>query len=211
MEKTALIWGAAGGIGQALSRSLLSEGWNVLAVGRDRSALGEVSSLAFEADVSNPHSIQNAVLAAGQEVEQIDWWVYAAGDIPASPLAEMKPEDWNQILNANLTGVYLTTHYSLPLLSRDAAMYILGAVSECMRRPGLSAYAAAKAGLEALGEVMRKELRRPVVIVRPKAVQTGLWEKVPFKAPPGAMKPEDLAARLLDAYPTGHKEPNLDL
>jgi len=114
-------------------------------------------------------------------------------------------------LNANLTGVYLTAHYSLPLLSRDAAMYILGTVSECMRLPGLSAYAAAKAGLEALGEVMRKELRRPVVIVRPKAVQTGLWEKVPFKAPPGAMKPEDPAARLLDAYPTGHKEPNLDL
>ena len=113
-------------------------------------------------------------MTISQEIDQIDWWIYAAGDIMASPLADTEPEDWKRIFDANLTGVYLTAHYSLPLLSKDAAMYVLGAVSERMRLPGLGAYAAAKAGLEALGEVMRKELRRPVVVVRPKAVQTDL-------------------------------------
>jgi len=211
MKQTALIWGAAGGIGRALAQLLLSKDWNVIAVGRDTSALEHVSTLTFEADVSDPNAVQAAVMAVSQEVDQIDWWIYAAGDIIASPLAEMKPQDWKRILDANLTGVYLTAHYSLPLFAENTTMYILGAVSERMRLPGLGAYAAAKAGLEALGEVMRKELRRPVVIVRPKAVQTSLWEKVPFNAPPGAVQPEDLALRILEAYQTGYKDPRLDL
>ena len=211
MKKTALIWGATGGIGRAIARLLREADWDVVAVGRDLLDLEDIATLTCEADVSDPNSVQSAVMTVSQEIDQIDWWIYAAGDIMASPLADTEPEEWRRILDANLTGVYLTAHYSLPLLSKDAAMYVLGAVSERMRLPGLGAYAAAKAGLEALGEVMRKELRRPVVVVRPKAVQTDLWKKVPFNAPPGALTPDDLALRILNAYQEGYKDSRLDL
>jgi len=75
-----------------------------------------------------------------------------------------------------------------------------------MRLPGLAAYAAAKAGLEAFAEVLRKEERkRRITVVRPSAVDTAIWQKVPFKLPPEAMKPEAVAERILAAYDEGHR------
>ncbi|HSR33983.1 MAG TPA: SDR family oxidoreductase, partial [Anaerolineae bacterium] len=113
---------------------------------------------------------------------------------------------WQRILDANLVGAYLAAHYSLPLLARDAHLLFLGAVSERMRLPRLSAYAAAKAGLEAFVEVLGKEERkRRVTLVRPAAVDTPLWDKVPFKLPAGAMSPDETADRILDAYRDGHR------
>jgi NAD(P)-dependent dehydrogenase (short-subunit alcohol dehydrogenase family) len=136
----------------------------------------------------------------------VDLWIYAAGDIASVKVEAMSPDDWARILTANLSGAYLAAHYSLPLLSEDAHMVFLGAVSERLHLPGLAAYASAKAGLEAFADVLRKEQRgRRVTIVRPKAVNTPLWEKVPFSMPHGALEPEEMAARILEAYDEGHK------
>jgi short-subunit dehydrogenase len=79
-----------------------------------------------------------------------------------------------------------------------------------LRLPGLSAYAAAKAGLEAFAEVVRKETRRKVSVVRPAAVATRFWEKVPFKLPPHHLQADDIARRILEAYQEGSQGP-LDL
>jgi short-subunit dehydrogenase len=81
----------------------------------------------------------------------------------------------------------------------------LGAVSERLRLPKLSAYAAAKAGLEAFVEALRKEeRRRQVMLVRPAAVATPLWDKVPMSLPTNAPSPEKVAKRILKAYHEGH-------
>lgn len=206
-----MIWGAAGGIGQALLRRLRSDGWTTVAVARQSAPLNGLADYTLDADVSKPHEVQGAVMAAGQEVDAVHLWVYTAGDIVSAPVGETTPDAWARILNANLTGAFLATHYSLPLLAPDAHLFFLGAVSERMRLPGLSAYAAAKAGLEAFGEALRKELRRQrVTVVRPAAVDTPLWRKVPFNLPAGAMSPDAVADRILAAYAEGHKG-NLDL
>ena len=111
----------------------------------------------------------------------------------------------------NLRGAYLTVHYSLPLLAPRAHLFFLGAVSERMRLPGLSAYAAAKAGLEGFAEALRKgQRKRRVTVVRPGAVDTPFWDKVPFKLTPHAPPPESVAERILAAYDERHKGP-LDL
>ena len=144
--------------------------------------------------------MQSAVTAISQEVSALDLWVYAVGDIASLRLNEMQPQDWQRILGANLSGAYLATHYSWPLLSEHAHLFYVGAVSERMRLPGLAAYAAAKAGLEALAEVVRKESRRKVTVVRPGAVDTPFWSKVPFKLPPHHLAPDQVAARILQAY-----------
>ncbi len=204
--KTAMIWGAHGGIGRALLRRLHRDGWTVVAMARQADRLGDAATYAFDADLSNPSSVQQAVMAAAQEVEAVDLWVYAAGDITAATVSAMTPEVWRRILDANLTGAFLATHYSLPLLAPDAHLFFLGAISERMRLPGLSAYAAAKAGLEAFAEALRKEQRQQkVTVVRPAAVNTPLWSKVPFRLPPGAMSAEAVAERILAAYAEGHK------
>lgn len=206
MTKAAMIWGAGGGIGRALVNRLREEGWRVLAIGRHTAGLGDLTTHLIEADVADPGSVERAIAAASQDVDQIDLWIYAAGDIAAHKVSEASPETWQRILDANLTGAYLAVHYSLPLLAPDAHMVFLGAVSERLRLPRLSAYAAAKAGLEAFVEVLGKEERkRQVTLVRPAAVDTPLWEKVPFKLPPGALSSDEAAERILAAYHDGHR------
>ena len=146
------------------------------------------------------------VALARELTDQFDLWIYAAGDIEASKVADALPDSWQRILDANLVGAYLAVHYSLPLLAPDAHLMFLGGISERLRLPRLSAYATAKAGLEAFVEVLGKEERkRHVTLVRPAAVDTPLWDKVPFKLPPGALDPDEVAERILAAYDEGHR------
>lgn len=200
MTKTALIWGATGGIGRAIARRLKADGWQVIAVSRHADDLDGVADYAYEADAADPFAVQRAVFAAGQEAGEAGLFIYAAGDIAAEPAARMGPETFRRILDANLTGAYNTYHFSLPLLAADAPLVFIGAVSERMRLPGLSAYAAAKAGLEAFAEALRKEERkRRVIVVRPGAVNTKFWQKVPFKMPGNALAPEAVADKIAEA------------
>jgi NAD(P)-dependent dehydrogenase (short-subunit alcohol dehydrogenase family) len=206
VAKTAMVWGAGGGIGRALVSQLGGEGWQVLAMARRVADLSDLTSHVFEADISDPVAVERAAAAASQQGNLVDLWIYAAGDIDASKVVSASPEVWQRILDANLVGAYLTAHYSLPLLAQDAHLVFLGAISERLRLPGLSAYAAAKTGLEAFVEVLGKEERkRRVTLVRPAAVDTSLWEKVPFKLPTGAMAPEEAAERVLNAYRERHR------
>jgi NAD(P)-dependent dehydrogenase (short-subunit alcohol dehydrogenase family) len=203
--KTAMIWGAGGGIGRALVDKLREEGWTVFAVAHDATAGDAAAVHALEADVTEEFDVQQAVMAAGQEAEAVDLWIYAAGDITAVPVSEMDAAAWNRIIGANLTGPYLTLRHSLPLLADEAHIVIFGAVSERLRLPRLSAYAAAKAGVEAFAEALRKEERnRRVTLVRPGAVDTPLWDKTPMQVPKDAASPQKVAQRILTAYTEGH-------
>jgi NAD(P)-dependent dehydrogenase (short-subunit alcohol dehydrogenase family) len=200
--KTAMVWGAQGGIGQALVKKLQADDWEVLSV--SRTARAEDKSL--EADVSKSWEVEKAVHEAAMEVDQVNLWIYAVGDITSEKVDQMDPEAWARILDANLSGAYLAVHHSLSLLSEDATLVFVGAVSERLRLPGLSAYAAAKVGLEAFTEALSKEERKKrIILVRPSAVDTPLWEKVPLKLPSDAPPPEKVAGRILEAVHDGHK------
>jgi NAD(P)-dependent dehydrogenase (short-subunit alcohol dehydrogenase family) len=206
MSMTAMIWGASGGIGRALVSRLRAEGWRVLAMSRHTADLGDLTPHLFVANVADPQAVERAIATASQEVAQVNLWIYAAGDIDANKVSDASPDAWQRILDANLTGAYLAVHYSLPLLAPDAHLFFLGALSERLRLPRLSAYAAAKAGLEAFVEVLGKEERkRRITLVRPAAVDTPLWNKVPFKLPTGALSPDAAAEHLLAAYREGHR------
>lgn len=203
---TAMIWGAGGGIGLALTKLLVGEGWTVAAIARQTAALEPLTPHVFAADVGDERAVAQTVRLLAQEVAGVDLWVYAAGDILAVPVVQMRLADWQRILTANLTGAYLTVQHSLPLLAEKAHLVFLGAVSERLRLPGLSAYATAKAGLEAFADTLRKEQPRlRVTVVRPGAVATALWDKVPLKLPADAATPEQIAGRILQAHRDGHK------
>lgn len=201
---TALIWGAAGGIGRALVEQLIDQHWHVHAVSRHRSDVGSLTPFAHEADVADAYAVQQAVIAIAQQATEIHLMIYAVGDIASQPVEMMTPEAWRRLLDANLTGAYLTTHHSLPLLAPDAHLIYVGAVHERMRLPGLAAYAAAKAGLEAFADSLRKEQRgRRVTVVRPGPVDTPFWAKVPFRLPPQALSPGALAERIVGFHEAG--------
>ncbi len=198
---TSLIFGASGGIGRALVQKLTGDSWTVGAISRHPHDLAGLTEFRYEADIASEFAVQQAVYAAAQELPPVDLWVYAVGDILSSPVAEMTPDAWQRILTANLSGAYLATHYSLPLLAERAHLMYIGAYSEKLRLPGLTAYAAAKAGLEAFAAALAKEQRKlRVTVVRPGAVDTPLWSKMPARLPKNAMTPDALADRLLAAH-----------
>jgi NAD(P)-dependent dehydrogenase (short-subunit alcohol dehydrogenase family) len=148
--------------------------------------------------------VESAVLSAAFEVSEVDLMIYAAGDILANRVKEMSPDEWMRIMDANLSGAFLATHFALPLLAEDAYLVYLGAVSERLHLPGLAAYAAAKSGLETFADTLRKEERkRRVLVVRPGAVATPFWDKVPMRLPKDAASPQKVSRRILQAYHTG--------
>jgi NAD(P)-dependent dehydrogenase (short-subunit alcohol dehydrogenase family) len=201
-KSEAMIWGAGGAIGTALRDRLEQEGWKVTPIVHN---LNEKNiEGAVEADAGNPASVQAALVEISQRVDRVDLWIYAAGDITHSELASMESEAWQEIIDANLTGPFLSLKESLPLLTEDATIMIIGAQQERLRLPGLSAYAAAKAGLEAMVATLRKEQRgRQVILIRPSAVHTSFWEKVPFSMPKSALEPSELADAIFAAYQDG--------
>lgn len=201
--KNAILWGAAGGIGKALTQKLVDEGLAVVAVSRRPSEMKTLTPHVIAADVTQPSQVAAAARMAGEMLPAFDLFLYTAGDIASLKVAEMTPGDWNRLLAANLTGAFLTAQASLPLLAPDARLVFLGAVHERLRLPGLSAYAAAKAGLEAFAEALRKETRRPVLVVRPGAVDTPFWRKVPFSMPKNALSPQALAEAIFSALTEG--------
>lgn len=206
MMRAAMVWGASGGIGRALVQALVEGGWEVVAVSRHTDGLDALTPHVIQADPADDFAVQQATMSAAQSVGEVVLWIYSAGDIASAKVGDMAERDWRRLVDANLTGAFMATHHSLPLLAADAHLIYLGAVSERLRLPGLAAYAAAKAGLEAFAEALSKEERkRRVTVVRPGAVETPLWEKVPMRLPKGAISPADLAARILEAHVSGHK------
>lgn len=201
-----MIWGAGGGIGRALVAALAEQDWRIVAVGRDVETLEEADVAISVDNVANAAQVARAIYEAQFEIDTVDLWVYTAGDIVQARIDELAADDWQRIIDANLTGAFTTTSASLVLLAEDASLFFLGAISERLRLPGLSAYASAKAGLEAYVTTLAKEQRkRKVTIVRPGAVDTDFWDKVSLSKPRQIAPPAKIAAKIIEAYEGGYQ------
>jgi NAD(P)-dependent dehydrogenase (short-subunit alcohol dehydrogenase family) len=209
--KHALVWGAAGGIGKALTQKLIDNDYNVVGLSRHPGVVKAITPYSIATDVSVPSQVRAAIHQARSISNKFDLYVYSAGEIASIKNADMKDKDWQRILDANLTGAFLTVQASLPVLIPEAKFVFLGAIHERLRLPGLSAYATAKAGLEAFAETLRKETRRRVLVVRPSAVNTPFWSKVPFSMPKNALEPVALADRIFESLESDSSDLYLDL
>ena len=204
--KNALVWGASGGIGRAILTKLNSDGWTTIAVARNTMSILSLADHEFETSFDDPGRVEQTAYLISQEAGEIDFWCYAAGEILQAKVSDMTPHDWHRILSANLTNAYHAIHYSLPLLRENAHIIFVGAVSERLKLPGLSAYAASKAGLEAFAVALSKEERKKhITVVRPGAVTTPLWDKVSLRLPADAASPDKVAEKIMEAYQAGHK------
>lgn len=184
----------------AIGKHLRRSGWQVAGFSRKQSIAESPYDFHYSVDAAKADQVAAAALAAAMEIDTADAFIYAAGDIQSAPLQASNPQDWQRIIQANLGGAAASLQACLPLLSQDAAIVLIGAQHERMRLPGLSAYAASKAGLEAFAEAFQKEQRQKrVIVLRPGAVDTPFWRKVPFRLPPNALTPESVAAWVLQA------------
>jgi NADP-dependent 3-hydroxy acid dehydrogenase YdfG len=202
MANNIMVWGANGDIGSTLCGLLVDKGWQVAAFARSNSRLPEQAYF-IEADVADHHSVDRAIYTAAQEFENFDAYVYTAGDIAAQEFAATSEQLWQQIGDANLMGVYRSLRASLPLLTEDASVIVIGAQSEKISIPGLSIYAAAKAGLSAfMTSVAKEDRRRKYLLLRPLAVSTRFWDKVPFAQPKSALAAREVAMAIIESIET---------
>jgi NAD(P)-dependent dehydrogenase (short-subunit alcohol dehydrogenase family) len=202
---SALIWGITGGIGQALARQLQSAGWNVLGIARDPSR-SELDLPTYAANVGREADVAAAVHWAAMEAGSVQLWVYTTGEMLGKPLSDTTLNDWNALLEANITGAHLATTHSLPLVATGGHMVYLGAYVDRIMLPKIGAYTAGKAALDAYVQVLAKEVRdRRISLVRVGAVDTPLWDAAPFKLPKGAHSPDNVATAIITAHTNGHK------
>lgn len=207
----ALIWGASGGIGSALVRALKTSEWQVHAAARDVSRVPGEADFTYEFSAGSLDSVSAACMLVAQQSDGLDLMVYAAGGIVAKPVEDMNAVIWERVIEANLTGAILTFRCAVPLLRETAHVMFIGAYIDRIGLPGFAAYAAAKAGLEPLVNVLQKEHRKlRFTLVRPGAVDTPFWMNVPFKLPSGAASPQSVAEAIMNRYNSGDKGP-LDL
>ena len=214
--KTAFVTGGSRGIGFAIARALLASGANVAITStrEDASAKAarELASssqhvLGLKADVRKDSEVQAAVAATAERFGGLDILVNNAGVGAFAPVAEMKSEDWQRVIDTNLTGVFNCCQAAMPHLRRKGG-WILNISSLASKNPfpNAAAYSASKAALNAFSEALMQEVRYDgirVAYVLPGSVNTGFGGLSNTKSE-WALMPEDVAEVVVDlmAHPT---------
>lgn len=183
--KSALVTGAASGIGAACVEWLAARGVaHFLLVDVDGARLqtvdpgGEV--LRFVGDVADPELWQQV----SQNCAALDFAVLNAGRADSSPIAELDFGEWRRILSANLDGMMLSLQCAMRAMQAAGGSVVLTAsVSGIKAEPGTASYAASKAGVIQLAKVAAKEgapQNIRVNAIAPGGVDTPIWDQVPM-------------------------------
>ena len=159
-EHTALVTGAAGGIGRATVSLFSEKGWRVIGV--DRANFGEdfpQNGLFIQSDISRPEDMQAIFEKAHAFTESVDALVNNAALQVAKPLVETTVEEWDAVMASNLRSVFLGVKLAYPLLKSGtgAAVVNISSVHAIQTSANIAAYAASKGGLLALTRAMAIE------------------------------------------------------
>jgi len=168
--KVAIVTGASRGIGRATALALAANGANVVvnyASSRDAAdqVVAEITALgsdaiALPADVSQADQVEALVNATMDKWGRIDVLVNNAGITRDTLLLRMKPEDWQAVIDLNLTGVFLCTRAVSKIMLKQKSGRIINITSVAgqMGNPGQANYSAAKAGVIGFTKTVAKEL-----------------------------------------------------
>jgi NAD(P)-dependent dehydrogenase (short-subunit alcohol dehydrogenase family) len=215
----ALVTGAANGIGRAIARRLLDDGWSVAAFDLPKSGLARSFAKSphvalIEGDVADAAAVERAVAKAVTAFGRLDGVVSNAGIMKRKPVGKLSLADWQRVLDVNLTAAFLFARAAeKPLRKAKGAIVTVASTRALMSEPNTEAYAATKGGLVALTHALAMSLGPDVRVncISPGWIETGDYSKLRKKDhdqhPAGRVgKPEDIAemaAFLLDAKRSG--------
>src|SRR3954470_1660928 len=161
-----LITGAARGIGAESARRLAAKGHRVALVGLEPAELEAVAAscgggaVALEADVTDGEAITRAIDEAAERLGGLDAVVANAGIATQGLLRHVEPDRFAQQVDVNLVGTFRTVHAAIPhLIERRGYLLINASVAAILHGPVLGAYTASKAGVEAMTDSLRVELK----------------------------------------------------
>ena len=169
-DKVAIITGSSRGIGKATALALAGVGAKVVVnYASSSGAADEVvkqieseggEAIALKADVSKADQVDELIKATKDKFGSIDVLVNNAGITRDTLLLRMKPEDWQAVIDLNLTGVFLCTRAvsKIMLKQRSGRIINISSVAGLMGNPGQANYSAAKAGVIGFTKTVAKEL-----------------------------------------------------
>lgn len=209
--KTALVTGGGSGIGLAIARSLIAAGVNVVLASRriellrrtarELNGTGPGNALAVECDLRKRSDITSTVAAAQREFSRLDILVNNSGLGGPSRIVDCTDDEWNLIIDTNLTGAFWMMREVLPAMIAQRAGHIINIASQAGKHGYANAgpYCASKFGLVGLTESLQAEVREQGIIVH--ALCPALVQVPPpgtdAGIKPGVLQVEDLASTVM--------------
>jgi len=190
MSKAVIVTGAARGIGLAIARRFLNDGYRVAMLDNDETTLQQAAAdlnssatLALYCDVSDPGSVASAVDQVGKQFDQINALVNNAGIATFKSFAETTHSEWSSILSTNLSGAFYCSQACLAhlLSAGDGCIVNITSISGLRGSTLRTAYGTSKAALAHLTQQMAAELGDQgirVNAVAPGPVDTAMAKKV---------------------------------
>lgn len=215
--KTAVVTGASRGIGLSIARALVAEGINVAITGRSPSHLSDAQRLlegagmgaveTLRADARSSSDVRDAVDAAAARFGGLDILVNNAGIGLFASVADMTPEQWSEVIETNLSGVFYACHAAIPHMRRRGGGFIINISSLAGKNAFANgaAYCASKSGLNAFSEALMQEVRYDdirVSYIMPGSVATRFSGADVERSADWKMTPEDVAEVVLDLLRT---------
>ena len=214
-NRVALITGGSRGIGLAIAESLAAEGCSVVITGRDEAALTRAAAsinrtthsrrvMTRHCDVREPKSVAALFTAIKAEFKHLDILINNAGIAHSlADVQDLSLETWKDVIDTNLTGLFLATRAALPLMKSGATIVNNLSVAAKTVFPGMSAYNASKHGALGFTDSLREELRPRgirVISLMPGATNTDIWQQFWSDAPRVRMiSPHSVASAVLAA------------
>jgi NAD(P)-dependent dehydrogenase (short-subunit alcohol dehydrogenase family) len=172
-DKVVIITGAAAGIGQAAAIAFAEKDARVVVAdievkkGRQTSSLIGGNAFFIEINVANSESVKNMVKEVTKRFGRIDILVNNAGIYYQGDVIETPEEEWDKVIAVNLKGVYLCSHYVIPVMLRGNGGVVINVASEAglVGIAGQVAYNASKAGVISLTKSMAVDFGRQGVRV----------------------------------------------
>jgi 3-oxoacyl-[acyl-carrier protein] reductase len=216
-DKVAIVTGGTRGIGYSIAEALIAGGAKVFICGRDPNVLkGALENLSgkdskdrvagITADVGRHDDCRKVVSGAAERFGGLDILVNNAGIGIFKPVDQLTPEEWDETIHTNLSGVFYCCREAIPLMRKRGGGYIFNISSLAGINPfaGGSAYNASKFGLNGFSEAMMQDIRHDgirVSYIMPGSVATD------FAGAPGSKAREswkltgdDIAKAVIDLY-----------
>jgi NAD(P)-dependent dehydrogenase (short-subunit alcohol dehydrogenase family) len=170
-HRTAVVTGGSSGIGLEVGRKLVERGYDVVLTARTAATLEaaatSVGARWVAADSADPGAFDAVVAEAGK----VDLLVHAAGVMDGTFVRKESLATFESVLRTNLTSAFVVANAALPAMPEGGRMVFLSSSSSHRPHPGLAAYSASKAGLNAFALALAAEVQRDGVSVH--VVTTG--------------------------------------
>ncbi len=198
--KTAIVTGAARGIGLEIARLLASGGAKLVMVDVLEDALKEAAAQmegsaevrTYVTDVTDEDQVEKMIDEVAEEAGSVDILINNAGITRDDLLLRMSQEEWDAVLTVNLKGTFLMTKHAAKYMVRHKAGRIvnLASVSGLVGNPGQANYSASKAGVVGFTKTVARELARKNIYcnaVAPGFIRTEMTDVLPEKAKENAL------------------------